>query len=298
MGLARLGKCSGRIAAFKMPRPVSQKETGSHHDPTTTDPFREDHASLLRERDMNAPASLSPEFERAAWREGLQTGMPALFGIGAWGLVLGVAMVKSGLTVTQACGMTLVAYAGSAQLASLPLIAAGAPVWVIFATALVVNLRFVIFSALLAPHFSYLPWPRRAFLGYISGDLTVALFLQRYPTVTPEPGKLSFLKGLMIPNWFAWQIGSFAGIFLGSAVPTEWQLGFAGTLAILCIMVPLIVNSAALCGVAVAAVVAVLANGLPFKLGLLLAVLVGMLVAMAAEEIMGRRKVQEGGHHG
>lgn len=247
---------------------------------------------------MNAPPLLSPELERAAWREGLQTGMPALFGIGAWGLVLGVAMVKSGLTVAQACGMTLVAYAGSAQLASLPLIAAGAPVWVIFATALVVNLRFVIFSALLAPHFAYLPWQRRAFLGYISGDLTVALFLQRYPTVTPEPGKLSFLKGLMIPNWFAWQIGSFAGIFLGSAVPTEWQLGFAGTLAILCIMVPLIVNSAALCGVAVAATVAVLANGLPFKLGLLLAVLVGMLVAMAAEEIMARRKVQGGDHHG
>ena len=57
----------------------------------------------------------------------------------------------------------------------------------------------------------------------------------------------------MYPNWVAWQIGSLIGMFLGSAVPTEWQLGFAGTLAILCIMVPLIVNSAALCGVLVAA---------------------------------------------
>lgn len=240
------------------------------------------------------PQAPSREFERAAWRQGLQTGMPALFGIGAWGLVLGVAMVKSGLTVAQACGMTLVAYAGSAQLASLPLIAAGAPVWVIFATALVVNLRFVIFSALLAPHFSYLPLRKRFFLGYISGDLTVALFLQRYPEPSPEPGKLSFLKGLMLPNWLAWQVGSFTGIFLGSAVPTEWQLGFAGTLAILCIMVPLIVNSAALCGVVVAATVAVLASSLPFKLGLLLAVLVGMLAAMGFEETMARRKVQHG----
>jgi predicted branched-subunit amino acid permease len=242
---------------------------------------------------MTAPPS-SPAFERAAWREGLQTGLPALFGIGAWGLVVGVAMVKSGLTVVQACGMTLVAYAGSAQLASLPLIAAAAPVWVIFATALVVNLRFVIFSALLAPHFSYLSWPRRAFLGYISGDLTVALFLQRYPAVKDEPGKLSFLKGLMLPNWCAWQVGSFAGIFLGSAVPTAWQLGFAGTLAILCIMVPLVVNSAALCGVVAAGIVAVLAHGLPFKLGLLLAVLVGMLVAMAFEALMSKRKVLHG----
>jgi predicted branched-subunit amino acid permease len=66
------------------------------------------------------------------WREGFQTGLPTLFGIGAWGMVVGVAMVKSGLTVPQACGMTLVVFAGSAQLASLPLIAAGAPIWVIF----------------------------------------------------------------------------------------------------------------------------------------------------------------------
>jgi len=224
----------------------------------------------------------------------MQMGLPTLFGIGAWGIVLGVAMVKSGLTVAQACGMTLVVYAGSAQLASLPLIAAGAPIWVIFATALVVNLRFVIFSALLGPHFAHLPLRQRFLLGYISGDLTIALFLQRYPNATPEPGKLSFLKGLMMPNWLAWQIGSLSGIFLGSFIPAEWQLGFAGTLAILCIMVPLIVNSAALCGVLVAGVVAVLAHALPFKLGLLLAVLVGMVTAMVCEETLERRKVGHG----
>lgn len=229
-----------------------------------------------------------------AWRQGVQACLPTLFGIGAWGVVVGIAMVKSGLTVLQASGMTLLVYAGSAQLASLPLIVASAPVWVIFATALVVNLRFVIFAALLAPHFSHLPARQRFFLGFISGDMTVAMFLQRYPDPAATPGKLSYLKGLMYPNWFAWQIGSFAGIFLGSAIPSEWGLGFAGTLAILCIMVPLIINNAALCGVAVAAVVAVLANALPYKLGLLIAVVLGMCTAMAVEEALDKRKVQHG----
>lgn len=245
---------------------------------------------------MSAPqpgSSQLAEFDQhdpQAWNEGFKTGGPALLGIVAWAVVVGVAMVKSGLTVPQACGMTLLAYAGSAQLASLPLIAAGAPVWVIFLTALVVNLRFIIFAALMGPHFSHLPWKQRLFLGYISGDLTCALFLQRYPDAAPAKGKLSFLKGLMVPNWFAWQAGSLAGIFLGSAVPTEWGLGFAGTLAILCIMVPLIINNAALCGVAVAAVVSVLAFSLPYKLGLLLAVLVGMVTAMAVEETLEKRR--------
>jgi predicted branched-subunit amino acid permease len=224
------------------------------------------------------------ESERAAWRDGVRTGLPTLFGIAAWGMVVGVAMVKGGLTVAQACGMTLVVFAGSAQLASLPLIAAHAPVWVVFATALVVNLRFVIFSALVAPHFSHLSATRRLFYGYICGDVSVGLYLSRYPTPDPEPGKFAFLKGLVLPNWLAWQAGSLFGIFLGSSVPPEWQLGFAGTLAILCIMVPLIVSRAALCGVIVAAVVGVAAHAFPYKLGLLVAVLAGMLTAMALEK--------------
>lgn len=232
--------------------------------------------------------------DRDAWRAGFRTGLPTLFGIAAWGMVVGIAMVKSGLSVPQALGMTLLVFAGSAQLASLPLIAAQAPVWVIFATALVVNLRFVIFSALLGPHFAHLPWKQRFYLGYISGDLTVALFLQRYPSAEPVPGKLSYLKGLMYPNWFAWQIGSLIGIFLGSAVPAEWGLGFAGTLAILCVMVPLIINRAALCGVLVAGAVSVLAYDLPYKLGLLVAVVVGMVTAMVIEETFAKVKVRRG----
>lgn len=245
-------------------------------------------------QDIAAAMEPAEVHDPVAWREGFKTGLPTLFGIGAWGLVVGIAMVKTGLTVWQATGMTLLVFAGSAQLASLPLIAAAAPIWVIFATALVVNLRFVIFSALLGPHFAHLPWKQRFLLGYVSGDLTVAMFLQRYPTAERVAGKLSYLKGLMYPNWFAWQIGSLVGIFLGSAIPTEWGLGFAGTLAILCIMVPLIINNAALCGVLVAGIVSVLAYGLPYKLGLLLAVVVGMVTSMFVEETLLKRKVSNG----
>lgn len=230
-------------------------------------------------------------------REGIKAGAPTLFGIAAWGLVVGVAMINSGLTLVQALGMTLLVFAGSAQLASLPLIAAGAPIWVVFATALAVNLRFVIFSALLAPHFSHLPWKQRFALGYTAGDMTVSIFLQRYPSEEPAPGKVSFLKGLLVPNWLAWQVGSIAGVFLGSLVPLHWGLGLAGTLAIICILVPAALTRAAQVGVAVASAVAVLAYAMPYKLGLLLAVLAGMLSAMAVEEL-GERWNKNGSKHG
>jgi hypothetical protein len=148
--------------------------------------------------------------------------LPTLFGIGAWGLVVGIAMVKSGLTAWQASGMTLLAFAGSAQLASLPLIVAHAPMWVIFATGLVVNLRFVIFSALLGPHFAHLPWKQRLFYGYISGDLTVALFLQRFPTAGAGARQAVLPEGPDVP-----ELGVLADRFADrhlprQHVPTEW----------------------------------------------------------------------------
>lgn len=238
---------------------------------------------------------MSFESDQAATKAALKVGAPTWFGVGAWGLVVGVAMIKAGLTVPQALGMTLIVFAGSAQLSSLPLIAAHAPLWVIFLTALVVNLRFVIFSAILAPHFSHLPWRTRAWLGYLSGDFSVTLFIQRFPEFADAKGKLAYLKGLIFPNWTAWQLGSVIGVLLGSQVPASWGLGFAGTLAILCIMLPLTMNRAAAAGVLVAGVVAILAFGMPYKLGLLLAVVIGMGIAMLVEEWSESRRDRQNG---
>lgn len=235
-----------------------------------------------------------PDQDPALFRAGVRDGAPTLFGIAAWGLVVGVAMIKAGLTIPQALGMTLLVFAGSAQLAALPLMLAGAPIWVIFVTALTVNLRFVIFSALLAPHFAHLHWVRRLLLGYTAGDVTVAIFMQKFPTEAPAAGKVSYLKGLLIPNFSAWQLGSIAGIFLGSAVPEAWGLGFAGTLAILCLLVPMVASSAMLSGVLVASAAAVLAYGFPYKLGLLAAVVLGMLMAMAVQSLQERRAARHG----
>src|SRR6476620_3879090 len=91
------------------------------------------------------PDSLTPhDPEKAAFREAVRASAPAMPGIFAWGVVAGMAMMQSGLTLWQALGMTFIVFAGSAQLAALPLMAANAPAVLVFATALVVNLRFVI----------------------------------------------------------------------------------------------------------------------------------------------------------
>ena len=244
----------------------------------------------------NTQASTAPEttvdLEKRAYREGVKACAQTMLGIGAWGMVTGMAMVKTGLTLWQALGMTFLVFAGSAQLASLPLIAANAPVWVVFLTALVVNLRFVIFAAAIAPHFAHLPWYKRVWHGYFNADITMALFPRRFPaeSVHRTEGKVGFFNGICYSNWMAWQGGSIIGILLASQIPESWGIGFAGTLALLAITIPLTINSAALVGVVVASIVAVAAASLPYRLGLLLAVIVGMTAAMAVDTYLDKKE--------
>lgn len=231
-----------------------------------------------------------PREERERFAEGLHAfGAPAM-GIAAWGLVTGVAMARSGLTVPQALGMSLLVFAGSAQLASLPLIAAGLPVWTVLLTATVVNLRFVIFSAGIQPHFKALRLPRRLGLGYLNGDLNFVLFSRRYPELAPAPGQQGFFLGVSAANWVAWQVASVGGILLGSRIPEAWGVGFAGTLALVAVLVPLAAGRSAAAAVAVGAVVACLAFRLPWRLNLVAAVAAAVATGMALDEVSSRRR--------
>jgi predicted branched-subunit amino acid permease len=231
---------------------------------------------------------------REAFRRGYRAVAPAAFATGAWGLVTGVAMVKAGLSAWQALAMTLLVYAGSAQLAALPLLAAGAPISVILLTAAVVNLRFVIFSAALQPYFSHFAVWRRALLGYVFTDIGFAMFVARYGDCRPEERgtreQLWFSLGMAAFIWVAWQSMSILGVVLASQVPTQWGLDFAAILGLIAMTIPMISGRPAVVGGVTAGVVAIAASGLPLRLGLVVAVIAGMAAAMATEIATERKE--------
>ncbi len=241
---------------------------------------------------IRLPAFLVPAAEREAFNEAVGLSASAMPGIFAWGMVTAMAMLKGGLSLEQTLLMTFLVYAGSAQLAAMPLIAANASLLVVFATALVVNLRFVIFAAAMGPHMAHLPWYKRLWYGYLNADLTAALFSSRFPPHTQyQPqGKEGFIAGIDYLNMCAWHAGSLTGILLASQIPQSWGIAFAGTLALLAVLIPLTVNAAALAGVLVAGALSVLTVHWPYRLGLLFAVIVGMLAAMAVDMLAERRK--------
>ncbi|ANI99332.1 hypothetical protein A8O14_04020 [Polynucleobacter wuianus] len=205
-----------------------------------------------------------------------------------WGFVTGIAMAKSTLTVQQALAMSLLVYAGSSQLTALPLIASGLPIWMILVTSFMVNLRFVIFSLGLQSHFSYLSTWRRVLLGYFTADFSYLFYVRRYPKpettaerhADKERLRLYWLMGMQFSNWLLWQLGSISGILLASQIPNSWGLEFAGAIALLVIIVPMLDRAAARWAAVTAAVVAVVTYGIPFRLNIVIAIVAALFVGM------------------
>ena len=225
-------------------------------------------------------------------REGAAASLPLLVGMVPWGIVAGVAMVAAGLTQAQAVAMSAIVFAGSAQIAVLPLLLAKAPLWVMIATTLVVNLRYVIYSAVLAPHFAHLSRPWRVLLSYITVDGVFALFAARYRPGEADPGKHWFFLGGSIVMWCGWQVSTAIGVFAGALIPKEWSLEFASTLGLIALVMPLLYDRTVVWGALAAGAVALAAAGLPLNLGLLAAIAAGVAVGLAAGRF-GRRTAKD-----
>jgi len=221
-----------------------------------------------------------PEFARGA-RDMVGVSM----GIAAWGLVTGVAMAKSGLSLGLAILMSLLVFAGSAQLAALPLIVAGAPIWTVWAIALCVNLRFVIFSAQWRPYFAHLSRAHRLLLGYFTADLNYVVFMSRFPQPRPAPEQLPYFWGGVATNWPSWQLPTLAGLLLADAIPTEWGFGFAGILALLGLMYSLLTDRASWVSAGVAAAAAVAAAALPLKLNIVVAIAAAVAAGLLMDHV-------------
>lgn len=223
-----------------------------------------------------------PEF-----RQGMKATASVAPGIAAWGLMTGVAMVKSGMSVIEAVAMTLFVYAGSSQLAAIPLIVAGAPAWVIWATGFCVNLRFVVFSLHLRTYLMHLPRWRRLVNGFLTADLSYAVFTARFPQpATDDAGRQaqeSYLAGNYFLTWVAWTGASLVGVALGNLIPSQWGLGFAGVLCLVGILCSLANTPLRVLAAVVAGVAAVAAYALPLKLNIVAAIAVAVIACFWLE---------------
>ena len=221
---------------------------------------------------------------------GVRAEFPLLVGVFPFGLIYGALALGAGLSWPAAQMMSSVVFAGSSQFIAAQLFHDSVPGFVIVVTIAVVNLRHMLYSASLAPYLASLSTRWKILLSYLLTDEAYAPSVIRYETEGVTQYGHWFVLGAGFSLWFIWQVSTAIGIFLGSAIPESWPLDFALPLTFIAMVVPVLKTRPAVAAALSAGITALLAYSLPYRLGLILAALVGIAVGTFLE---GRKSSKE-----
>jgi 4-azaleucine resistance transporter AzlC len=221
---------------------------------------------------------------------GIRDELPILIGVIPFGMIYGVLALAAGLPPGVAQAMSAVVFAGSAQFLAVKLIGTGTPALVIILTAFIVNLRHALYSASVAPHIKRLSPLWKGLLAYLLTDEAFMVTITHYnvpsnssPLTYDEGKEHWYFLGAGLALWGSWQISTAVGIFLGAQVPSAWSLDFTLALTFIALLVPNIKDRPTAVAALAAGFTAMLAYGLPYKLGLIAAALVGIVIGMWSE---------------
>ena len=206
-----------------------------------------------------------------------------LLGIIPFGVITGVAMVASGIPPLVALLMSLIVFAGASMVASAQLLASAAPAALIILTTLIINLRFMMYSASLRLHFAEAPLRWRVAIAYLIADNVYGLLLSRFSEHPKDEGKLEYFMGAGIVVWAAWQVAVLGGILIGAGVPASWRLEFAAPLAFIAMTIPHLRDRAMIAAALAAGIAVIAAHGLPLRLNIVVAAAVGISAGMIFE---------------
>jgi predicted branched-subunit amino acid permease len=268
---------------------------------------------------------MSRSGRRGAFRDGVRDVLPALPANVPFGVIAGVATVGAGFDPAQAAAFAGLLFAGAAQVAAVELVDQHAPVAVVVATALVVNLRYLMYSASLGTHFRDLSTRWKLVVAFFLLDVTYALSIARFEgsglpdeggsdstddgaATAPDPAGVSgaataadptgdgrwYYLGTALPLWVTWVGASLVGIVFGARVPAGWQLDFAIPLLFMGLLVPALDGAPSYVAAAAAGVLAVAGVGLPFNVGILVAALGGVAAGVLADGVTDRDGVTGG----
>ena len=229
---------------------------------------------------------------RKAFLRGVISALPMTVVVGPFALLFGVVATEAGLSVVETMLFSISVFAGASQFAALQTMQENAPVLVVLATALAVNLRMVMYSVTLAPHFGELPLRSRALMAYFLVDqsfATTVAEIDRNPAMTALEKRAVFFGAVVAvaPLWF---LASLVGGLIGQAIPPDYALDFALPITFLAMVAPMLRSLPHLVAAAVSILLSLALAGMPYGTGLLVAASIAMAAGAGLERWQeGRR---------
>lgn len=232
----------------------------------------------------------------ATFMAGVRDTVPMLVGAAPFGIIFGALVGTTQLAPWQGQMMSLSVFAGSSQFIAIGLMAGLAGAMVIWFATLIVNLRHMLYAAALLPHVRHLPGRWRWVLGFLLTDETFAVMDSYYRKHPHAPLGHWYFLGSGLSMYANWQCGTLVGLLFGAVFPQLQTLGldFAMVVTFISIVVPQVVRLPHSSAAVVAGSVAYLLKDVPFKLGLLAAVVVGVAMGVLLTRLRTPASTQGG----
>jgi 4-azaleucine resistance transporter AzlC len=228
------------------------------------------------------------------WSEfgkGARDTLPLVIGAIPFGIIFGTLSAGAGLSAAGTMGMSLFVFAGSAQFIAMGLVGAGT-IWpMIVLTTLVVNFRHLLYTATLLPYLRRLPRRWQVLLAFGLTDETLAVAVGHWREPDPNSHKHWYQFGSMVFMYVNWNLCTLLGIAAGRFLEGigGWGLDFAMVAAFIGMVIPYLTDTPGYCVALVSGASALALNGLPHKLGLIAASILGIMAGVAAESLRARR---------
>ncbi len=171
---------------------------------------------------VTATTNRSAKSAESALTSAFRQALPIILGYVPVGFAYGVLAQKSGLSGMNTLLMSILVFAGSAQLIGVGLFAAGAAPLAIVATTFVVNLRHLLMSAALAPYLRHWSKTRLALFSYQMTDETFALHAGRFARGETGTGET---YGINVIAQSAWVGGTVLGLAASTLITDIRPIG-------------------------------------------------------------------------
>ena len=226
------------------------------------------------------------EQRESSTRDALRAAVPLFIPAIPFALVLGVAITESAMPTPVAWSTNLFVFAGAAQLATVSL-AATATWLTLVATAAVINLRHVMYSAALSPRFSDQPRWFRWIGPFLLIDQLFALTSVRVHLSSDHWRRFYLTAGLFY--FVSWTLTVSLGLVIGSSIPTEWRLDVAPAIMFAGLVVLGLTNRPGVVAAVTGAGVCLLALDVPNNGGILVGAISGVVAGYVADVAQARR---------
>ena len=231
---------------------------------------------------------------RSEFLAGMRDTIPMDVGSLPFGIIFGAVAVNAGLSPFGAQSMSLFVFAGSAQFIAAGLVAQNVSALFIVVTTFVVNLRHALYSATLAPYLRHVKARWLPLMGFTLTDETFVIVFKRFEERGALPYGQWYFLGSSAVMYANWQLCTLAGIVAGRTIPNpqDWGLDFVATVTFTGMIVSMVRNRSTGLAVIVAGVVALIANPLPNRLGLMLAALAGVVAGVFGTSLFREDQVE------